>query len=124
MISTGCVREAPESRGLDSLKWWEKKEQIQVLRQRGLSYGEIRAQLPFSVAKGTVSRWCKEIELTPQQLDRLDQIKTKSWYRNRLKGSKTTQRRRAEEVAAIKAMARKEIPGLTRKDLWIAGLML
>ncbi len=106
------------------MKWREKKEQIQKLRRDGFSYQELMNQLPFKVAKGTVSRWCKEIELTPEQLGRLDGIKCENWYRNRLKGSKSTQWRRAEEVATIKAMARKEIPSLTRRDLWIAGLML
>lgn len=108
----------------ETLKWWEKKEQIQALRRQGLSYGEIRARLPYSVAKGTISRWCREIELTPEQLNRLDQLKSECWYRNRLKGSKTTQRRRAEEVAAIKADAQADTPRFTRKELWLAGLML
>ncbi len=104
--------------------WWERKEKIQGLRRRGLSYGEIRARLPFSVSKGTVSRWCREIELTPQQLDRLDGLKTGSWYRNRLKGSKANQQKRAKQVAEIRARARAEVPRLTRRELWAAGLML
>ena len=106
------------------LKWWEKKEQIQALRRQGLSYGEIRAQIPFSVAKGTVSRWRREIELTPEQLDRLDSMRRGSWYRNRLKGSKMNQYRRAEEIAAIRSKARMEVPRLTQEELWLAGVML
>ncbi len=105
-------------------KWWQKKEQIQTLRRRGLSYQEIRVQLPFPVAKGTVSRWCRDIELTPKQLDRLDKLKQWSWYRNRLKGSKAIQQQRAEEVKAIRARASREVPKPCRKALWMAGLML
>ena len=112
MLNQWCVR--------DHL-WWERKEKIQGLRREGLSYGEIRVQLPFSVSKGTVSRWCKEIELTPEQLDRLDGLKGQAWYRNRLKGSKTNQRARAEEVAVIKERARAEASQLAQKELWVAG---
>ena len=130
MITSWYVRETPETEYTAPsaknlpLKWWQKKEQIQSLRRRGFSYKEILAQLPFEVAKGTVSRWCREIELTPDQLDRLDHLKSGSWYRNRLKGSKVNQSRRAEEVAAIKAAARSEVLELSNRELWVAGLML
>ena len=104
--------------------WWERKEKIQGLRRQGLSYREIRAQLPFSVSKGTVSRWCKEIELTSEQLDRLDALKGQAWYRNRLRGSKANQQKRAGEIEAIKTKARAGVPYLSRKEFWVAGLML
>lgn len=106
------------------LKRWEQKELVRDLRQRGLSYREILVRVPFTLSRSTISQWCKDIELTPEQLDRLDQLKSKSWYRNRLKGSKTTQRRRAEVIATIRSRARTEVPALTKKELWLAGLML
>ena len=106
-----------------SLKWWQKKEAIQGLRRKGLSYHEIRERLPFTVSKGTVSRWCKDITLTHEQLDRLDRLCQEGSYRGRLIGPKRTQQRRAEEVAAIKAKARAEVPRFTQKELWLAGLM-
>ena len=109
---------------MNSLKWWQKKEQIQALRRQGLSYREILSKIPFRLSKSTVSLWCKNVELTPEQLDRLDQLKGENWYRNRLKGSKTIQRRRAEEIRNIKAKAQAEVPHLTQKELWLAGLML
>ncbi len=130
MITSFLIRETPAAE-YDSassppklLKWWEKKEQIQALRRQGLSYGEIRARLSFKVSKGTVSRWCKDIELTLEQLNRLDQLRTGVSYRNRLLGSKATQQRRAVEVRLIRAEARQGIPRLTKKELWLAGLML
>lgn len=111
------VRDAP-------MKWWQKKEQIQKLRQEGLSYRELIAQLPFKVAKGTVSRWCREIELTPEQLDRLDGLRREGSYRSGFAGAKANQRRRAAEIEAIKVKARSEVPELSQKELWVAGLML
>ena len=106
------------------MKRWEQKDQIQGLRRQGFSYREILARVPFILARSTMSHWCRDIELTSGQLDRLDQLKETSWYRHRLLGAKTNQRRRAEEVAAIRAEARIAVPDLARNMLWVAGLML
>lgn len=106
------------------MKRWEQKELVQSLRRQGLSYREILARLPFKLAKSTVSQWCKDVELTPEQLDRLDQLFRTSSYRNRLLGSKANQHRRAEEVRAIRAKAGAEVAQLRHNELWLAGLML
>ncbi len=106
------------------LKRWKRKELVQSLRRQGFSYREILQQIPFSLAKSTVSQWCKHIELTSEQLDRLDQLFQEGSYRNRLLGPKTTQRRRAAEVEAIKAKARAEVMELRNNELWLAGVML
>lgn len=101
------------------MKRWEQKELVQSLRGQGFSYREILQQIPFVLSKGTLSAWCKDIALTPGQLDRLDQL-----YRNRLLGSKATQQRRAKEIDVIKAQARAEVPERRHHELWLVGLML
>ncbi|MBI3320600.1 MAG: hypothetical protein HYZ89_08495, partial [Candidatus Omnitrophica bacterium] len=106
------------------MKRWQQKELVQSLRRQGLSYREILSQVPFSLSRSTISGWCKEIELSPEQLDRLDQLYRTSSYRNRLLGSKAVQRRRAQEVEAIKTKARSEVARLRKNELWLAGLML
>ena len=105
-------------------KRWERKELVQSLRRQGLSYREILAKLPFTLSRSTMSNWCKEIELTPEQLDRLDRLFKDGSYRGRLLGPKSTQRRRAVEVEAIKAKAHTEVVELRNNELWLAGLML
>lgn len=115
------VHEGPPS---TALKRWEQKELVQSLRRRGLSYREILKQVPFSLSRSTISDWCKEIELTPEQLDRLDRLYREGSYRGRLLGPKATQRRRADEIKGIKAKARAEAVQLCHKELWLAGLML
>jgi intein-encoded DNA endonuclease-like protein len=70
-------------------KYWEIKESARGLRKKGLSYNEIRKEIP--VAKSTISQWCKDIELTSEQKDRLDKLFRDGSYRGRLLGSKTTQ---------------------------------
>jgi hypothetical protein len=106
------------------LKRWQQKELVQSLRHQGLSYREIFSRIPFSLSKSTVSRWCKDIELTPERLDRLDRLFKDGSYRGRLLGRKTTQHRRVAEIEAIEAKARAEAAEWRRNELWVAGLML
>ncbi len=89
-----------------------------------MSYKELRQRSPFKIAKSTVSDWCKDIELTETQKDRLQKLFKEGSYRGRLLGSKTTQTRRANEVEKIKEKARSEIHSLTENEFKIAGLML
>ena len=106
------------------MKYWEKKEVVRGFRQQGLSYGEIRQKAPFTISKSTLSHWCKDIELTAEQKDRLDSLLRDGSYRGRLLGSKTTQLRRAREIEEIKTKAKSEIHGLTKNEFMLAGLML
>ena len=41
------------------IKQWEKKDKVRALRQQGFSYHEILSQVPFSLAKSTISVWCE-----------------------------------------------------------------
>ena len=106
------------------MKYWEKKEIVRGFRQQGLSYREIGQKTPFTVSKSTLSHWCKDIELTAEQKDRLDSLLRDGGYRGRLLGSKTTQLRRAREIEEIKTKAKSEIHGLTKNEFKLAGLML
>lgn len=104
------------------MKRWEVKERVISLRRKGLSYNEIRAEIPL--AKSTVSDWCKDIKLTKRQILRLNQLKKNGGYAGSLKGSKVNQKRRAVEIGQIKEAARLEAPLLLNEKLWLAGLML
>ena len=105
-------------------KRWEQKELVQSLRQEGLSYREILGRVSFPLARSTISHWCRDITLTPEQLDRLDRLYQEGKYRGRLLGSKATQHHRAQEVEEIRARARAEVPRRRGNNLWLAGLML
>ncbi len=106
------------------MKNWEKKDFVAGLRRRGLSYREIRGEIPFTLSKSTISSWCKDIELTARQKNRLDQLFKDGSYRGRLAGSKVTQTRRAKEVASIREAASSEISPLKKNEFKLAGLML
>lgn len=64
-----------------------------LLRKKGYTYSEICRDLGYQVPKGTMSYWCKNIELTPLQkkrrrkenLKHLDRVRGKALETNRLK---------------------------------------
>src|SRR3989338_5728502 len=101
------------------MKNWEKKELVQNLRHNGLSYKEIRQKIPFTIAKSTISQWCKDIELTAKQKDRLN-----AKYDILHRGAKTNQIKRAEEIKVIRKLAKSEMSPLNKNEFMIAGLML
>lgn len=107
-----------------NMKHWEKKDLIRDLRRQGLSYREIKQKTPFTISKSTLSLWCKDIELTAEQKDRLDKLLKDGSYRGRLSGSKFNQLKRAKEIEEIKDRARLEIRSLTKNEFKLAGLML
>ena len=104
------------------MKKWEIKEKVISLRKKGLSYNEIRSEMPL--AKSTISDWCRDIKLTKRQLLRLNRHRIKSSYAGSLKGSKSNQEKRNKEICRIKKAAKSEIPLLFSERFWIAGLML
>lgn len=103
-------------------KRWEIKEDVATFRKLGFSYKEIMRFFP--IAKGTVSHWCKDIELTDRHIQRLQERKKQGSYLAGLKGSKANQEKRAKEVRQIKQSAKSEVPFLINERLWLAGLML
>ena len=104
------------------MKRWETKEHVTTFRKLGFSYKEIMRFFP--IAKSTVSDWCKDIELTDRQIQRLQERKKQGSYAAGLKGSKANQEKRAKEVQQIRENAKSEAPLLINDSLWIAGLML
>ena len=102
------------------MKMWEKKELAQGLRREGLSYKEILEQV--SVSKGTISLWCRDIELTPEQKERLKA--KRSSYHGQLRGAKVQQARRIAETKRIQTEARAELKSLNDYEFKIAGIML
>ena len=106
------------------MKNWERKEIVRQLRKCGLSYKEIRQKISFCISKSTISNWCKDIELTNKQKDRLDKLFKQGSYRGRLLGPKIIQVKRAKEIEEIKERAKSEILPLNRNEFKLAGLML
>lgn len=101
---------------------FKEKIKAQKLRKQGQSIKEIAKRL--NVSKSTVSIWCRDIQLTKEQIARLDARQTKGAYKGRLKGAKIQRERYLEKVEKLKNQGIKTINKLNRRDLLIAGIAL
>lgn len=100
----------------------EEKIQAQKLRERGQSVKEIAKRL--KVSKSSVSIWCRDIQLTKEQIAILDTRQKKGAYRGRLKGAQMQKTRRLEKAERLRKEALKEVGQLNKRDLFIAGIGL
>ncbi len=101
----------------ESLSRWEKSELGKDLRHLGLSYGEIMELVP--VKKSTLATWCREIGLTPDQIEAIRKRKAQEPGIPR-----DTNWRRREEIEQLKSIARELALELADDPFWVAGLVL
>ncbi len=95
-----------------------EKEKAIELRKKGFSYSEILEEVP--VAKSTLSLWLREIGLTKRQKQRLTEKKLLSMKR----GADAVRKKRIEKSNKIKKDARSNISNISKKELWLIGIML
>ncbi len=95
-----------------------EKEKAIELRKKGFSYSEILKEVP--VAKSTLSLWLREIGLTKRQKQRLTKKKLLAMKR----GWEATRNKRIEKSKKIKEIASKEIQKISKKELWLMGIVL
>lgn len=100
-----------------SLKRWERRELGQELRRLGLSYREIAAIIP--VAKGTLSGWCRDIEL---DAERASQLRLRASRPDAARRRGQLLRQRADERRArVRAAGVEEAESLRTDARWVAG---
>lgn len=95
----------------------EKQKAIRF-RKRGFSYSEILKKVP--VAKSTLSLWLRTVGLAKRQKQRLTEKRLAAI----LRGGETKRRQRIERTKKIKQIARAEIKTISKKELWLMGIML
>lgn len=100
----------------------EEKELAVRLRKRGFSYKQILKRV--SVSKDTVSRWCRDVILTPSQMERLLMRKLKGGEKGRLIAAKLKHDKRMEEVETLLKQGVRDVGVLTKRDRFIAGISL
>lgn len=96
----------------------DDKERAIVLRESGLSYREILAEVP--VAKSTLSLWLREVGLSVQQRQALSQKRTEA----ALRGAEAKKRQRLESTAELKRAARIQVGALTSRERMLIGAAL
>lgn len=101
---------------------FEKKIKAQELRRQGQSIKDIAKKL--EVSKSSASIWCRDIQLTKEQIVRLDKKQKIGAYRGRLKGAQVQRKRHLKRIETIEKKAIEEIGRLSKRDLFIAGIGL
>jgi hypothetical protein len=104
------------------LRLEDKKRAIE-LRIQGKSYGEIMTIVP-NLSKSTLSGWMKHVKLTPEQEKNLKRNIEKITSNARLKVAWKKKFEREKKTQEIIAKARKELPSLVKKPLFLTGLAL
>jgi len=100
----------------------EEKALALKLRRRGLSYSEI--QKLVKVSKDTLSRWCREVILSPEQIERLRKRKLKGSERGRIIGAKKLQEKRLREIELLNLSGKKDVGDLSKRDRFLIGVSL
>lgn len=100
----------------------EEKLRAQELRKQGLSYGAIIQQI--HVSKGTLSDWCRDIELTKEQKQKLIENKMFGQRKGSIIAADNKRRARLIRTKAIFKDAKKELGRLSKRDRFIAGIAL
>ncbi|MFZ0014711.1 MAG: hypothetical protein WAL25_11425, partial [Acidimicrobiia bacterium] len=101
----------------ESLSRWEKSEVGRGLRRLGHSYGEIMNLI--EVKKSTLATWCRDIDLTEEQIRAI-----KRRHAQHPGIPRDTQRKRRREVQVLRAGARNDVSRLLAQPLWVAGVAL
>jgi len=96
---------------------WERAEAGRSLRRQGWTYGEIMAVLP--VVKGTLAGWCKDIQLTEDQIEAI-----KARVPSQKGVPKDTNWKRHLEIEGIRTDARQSFLDLFHDPRWVAGVTM
>ena len=101
------------------LKRWERRELGQDLRRLGMSYGEIAALIP--VAKGTLSNWCRDLELTKEEQARISATRPRTDAQRR--NGQRRHREALERRERIRRDAELEAQRYLADSAWTAGVV-
>ena len=88
------------------------------LRKKGLSYSDI--QNSINVPRSTIAYWLKDIELLNEQAEKLKAKRSAVAKSN----SEKRVARILRETEDIKHSSAKEIGGITKRELWLMGIIL
>lgn len=95
-----------------------KKNIVIDMRKRGYSYSEI--QNSIHVPKSTIAVWLKDTKLTKVQAEKLKIKQLKTAKSNSEKRKLKT----LELIENIKKTSSRDIKGISKKELWLMGIML
>lgn len=94
------------------------KEKAIRLRKEGRTYSDILKEI--HVAKSTLSLWLGDIGLSKKQ----KRVLTDRMHQAALRGGHAKRQQRISRVESIRAEALKDFKNISRKDLWLIGIVL
>src|SRR3989338_4065281 len=100
----------------------KEKLYAQELRKKGYSYKEILTQI--SVSKDTISRWCKNIELTSEQKKRLQNNKLFGQRKGSLVAAENKRKKRLCDIIHFHQKALVDIGVLNEREEFLIGIAL
>lgn len=100
----------------------EEKMVAIKLRKKGFSYKQIMGQV--RVSKDTISRWCRDIILTPEQMEGLLKRKLVGAEKGRLIWAKKLQIKRIKEAEEFNSKGKKDVGNLSDRDKFLMGISL
>lgn len=92
------------------------------LRRNGLGIKTIAYRL--TVSSSTVSRWCKDITLSQEQLKELERRARDPFYGRRKDNILRQQQKKIQNIQLLKDEGIKEVHVLTEREKFIAGIAL
>lgn len=92
------------------------------LRKAGIGIKTIANKL--KVSSSTVSLWCRDIELSEEQISELEKRAHDPYYGRRLANVKRQQKLRNDKIRKLFIKGKKDIGTLTTRELFIAGVCL
>ncbi|HEY5601340.1 MAG TPA: hypothetical protein VIK81_04650 [Patescibacteria group bacterium] len=100
----------------------DEKLKAQGLRRQGLSYKEILLQI--NVSKDTLSNWCRDIELTKKQKERLLANKLFGQRKGSIIAAENKRKLRLEVTKRIFKEAKLELGKFKKRDRFMIGIAL
>ncbi len=97
-------------------------KKARLLRRKGLGIKTIAHQL--GVSSSTVSLWCKDIKLSPEQIKELERRAHDPYYGKRKEHILRQIQKKVDTIELLKRAGIKEIGKLTKRELFIAGVAL
>jgi len=100
------------------------KEKIEAinLRKKGLSISDIAFLL--NVSKSSISMWCRDLELTEKQKDRLKKKSIKAGSIGRLLGSQANKEKKIFRVKFYKKQGKNYLGELSKRDVILVAAAL
>lgn len=100
----------------------EIKLKARGLRREGESIKKIAKTLNVSI--GSVSSWCRDILLSPEQIKKLQMRVTDPYYGKKAAYMEMKRKEFTEKVLKLKSQGIKEIGKLTKREIFLIGVAL